>query len=71
MPLIWGQYKAEYFSRHIWTGRIDLIAQMKFDFWCKSFCGGNRLPKRQEGRRSNALCPTGDSVSGPVSEYVR
>jgi hypothetical protein len=41
MRLIWGKAKAEYFSYHIWTGRIDLIAQRKFDFWCKSFCGGN------------------------------
>ena len=41
MRLIWGQRQAEYFSADIWTGRIDLIAQRKFDFWCKSFCGGN------------------------------
>jgi hypothetical protein len=37
MRLIWGPRKAEYFSRDIWTGGIDLKAWRKLAFWCKSF----------------------------------
>jgi hypothetical protein len=61
MRLIWGKAKAEYFSADIWTGRIELIAQQKLAFWCKSFCGENRLRRRQERRRSNSFLPGGRS----------
>jgi hypothetical protein len=61
MRLIWGKAKAEYFSADIWTGRIELIAQQKLVFWCKSFCGENRLRRRQERRRSNSFLPGGRS----------
>jgi len=39
MRLIWGEAKAEYFSREIWTGVIGLKARLKLVFRRKGFCG--------------------------------
>jgi hypothetical protein len=47
-PLIWGESKAEYFSRGIWTGVIDLKARLKLAFRRKRFRGRNRLGKPQD-----------------------
>jgi hypothetical protein len=39
MRLILADRKAEYFSRQIWTGVIDLKARLKLVFRRNGFCG--------------------------------
>jgi hypothetical protein len=59
MPLILPERQAEYFSREIWTGVIDLNARLKSGFWRKPFFGKNRRRRRQDRQRSNAFASDG------------
>jgi hypothetical protein len=55
MRLIWGQRKAEYFSRAIWTGGIGLKARRKLAFWRKSFFGASPGASRFAAETAGAL----------------